>query len=124
MHAPKNEGNSASRIRKKTPEEDAGRRVLSEALEEDAALRPSDVHVAQSTGLPNRLSQSEIHSSGFLDFTRSFSDRVRISGGLERGGWSDLPWLISRGEGMASWPGRDGFQGGGLLLKTARKMFD
>ena len=41
-------------------EEDAGRRVLSEALEEDAALTPSDVHVARSIGLPNRRPYKEV----------------------------------------------------------------
>jgi hypothetical protein len=52
MHATCVEENPASVLLKKTREEDAGRRVFSEALEEDVALTPSDVHPAGSIGLP------------------------------------------------------------------------
>jgi hypothetical protein len=58
---------------KKTREEDAGRRVFSEAFEEDVALTPSDVHPAGSIGLPercphsNRLSVGDSNSWSVID---------------------------------------------------------
>lgn len=57
LHAPCVEENPASATLKKNREEDAGRRVLSEALEEDTPLTPPDVHPADSIGLPERCPQ-------------------------------------------------------------------
>jgi len=63
MHVPCVQENPTSALLKKTPEENAGRRVLSEAFEEDVVLAPSDVHPVGSTGLPERC--PHILASGF-----------------------------------------------------------
>jgi len=54
MHALARKKIPPPRPRKKIHEEDAGRRVFGEALEEDVALTPADVHPVGSTGLPER----------------------------------------------------------------------
>ena len=52
--APRQRRKSRPRPQEEDPEEDAGRRVSLEALEEDPARSASDVHTAGSIGLPNR----------------------------------------------------------------------
>jgi hypothetical protein len=68
MHAPRMGQNPDPCTPEEDREEDEGRRVLSEALEEDAPLTPSAFQTAQIIRFSNRRPQS---TSGIIANTRN-----------------------------------------------------